>query len=160
MKANQKHSPMIDETNITFNKCGSESDLKKLYDYDVDVFAEAGDFEWSLKNLRKEKNDGWDIYSVSLSNDNEIIAALFVKKDGADLLTKNTSVKISHQGKGISHRIKEFFENKAIENHSKNIIHFCAVDNFRNIALNESHGYVRDSVVNKGEVIKWRKKMT
>ena len=53
-----------DEIKINFKKVSSKADLQEVYNYDVDVFAEAGDFEWSLKSLEAEKSNGWDIYSV------------------------------------------------------------------------------------------------
>ncbi len=144
---------------LEFSMCETEADLKKVYDYDADVFAESGDFVWSLQNLKKEQKSGWRIYSVTSEEDKEIISALFIKDDGDKLLTKNTSLKMSHQGKGISHKIKEFFENEAKKEKKAEIYHFCAVDNFRSIALNESHGYERLECVKNGEVIKWGKKL-
>ncbi len=144
---------------LVFKKCETEDDLKDVYDYDADVFAEAGDFEWSLKNLKQEQTEGWDIYSVTFKAEKEIIAALFMKKDGKALLTKNTAVKMSHKGLGVSHKIKEFFEQKAREDKFSNIVHFCAVDNFRNIGLNESYGYDKVDTRKNGEVLQWEKKL-
>lgn len=143
---------------LRFIKCNSDDELKKLYNYDVDVFAEAGDFDWSLENLKKERKQGWEIYSVE--NNNEIIAAVFLKFEKDQLSTKNTSIKMTYQGKGYSHRIKDFYEHLARTHQVKSIIHFCAVDNFRAIALNESHGYKRVKTHKNGEVVEWEKKLT
>ena len=142
---------------LRFIKCNTEDDLKKLYNYDVDVFAEAGDFDWSLNNLKKEKKQGWEIYSVELSD--ETIAAVFLRFDKDLLATKNTSIKMTFQGQGFSHRIKDFYEHLARSHNMSSILHYCAIDNFRAIALNESHGYVRLRTLKSGEVIEWEKKL-
>ena len=143
---------------LTFESCINETDLKKVYNYDVDVFAEASDFVWSLKSLKSEQKKGWSIYSVTSSEaNNEIVAALFIKEGEKELMTKNTAIKMAHQGKGVSHQIKQFFEKQAKTSKMKNIVHFCAVDNFRTIALNESHGYKKVDVLKNGEIIKWQK---
>lgn len=143
---------------LRFIKCNSDEELKKLYNYDVDVFAEAGDFDWSLENLKRERKQGWEIYSVE--NNNEIIAAVFLKFEKDLLATKNTSIKMTYQGKGYSHRIKDFYEHLARTHQVKSIVHYCAVDNFRAIALNESHGYKRVKTHKNGEVVEWEKKLT
>ena len=142
---------------IRFIKCHTDEELKKLYNYDVDVFAEAGDFDWSLENLKKEKKQGWEIYSVEQHH--EIIAAVFLRFDNDKLETKNTSIKMTFQGQGFSHRIKDFYEHLARAHKVSSIIHYCAVDNFRAIALNESHGYKRVQTLKNGEVIEWEKKI-
>lgn len=152
-----KNDHEIENHKINFIKCDSESDLKKIYSYDVDAFALAGDFEWSMQNLLNEQKQGWEIYSVVRGN--EIISALFVKKEQNSLLTKNTPIKISYQGKGYSHLIKEFYESKAKSLKASRILNYCAVDNFRNIALNESHGYKKVAVLHNGEVLEFEKKV-
>ena len=143
------------QDNLKFLKCQSEADLKRLYQYDVDVFAEAGDFEWSVVNLKQELENGWEIYSVELNS--EIIAAVFIKFQTDILLSKNTSLKMPYQGHGFSHRMKEFFELFAKSHGAKEIHHYCAIDNFRTIALNESHGYRRVGTQKNGEVLEWKK---
>jgi len=145
---------------VTFKKCKTEEHLDKLYQYEVDVFAEAGDFEWSLQNLIDKKENGWDVYSVNMENEEDIVAALFIKKEKGELLTNNTSVKMSHKGLGISHKIKEFFEDTAKNQKVDSIVHFCAVDNFRTITLNENYGYKRVGITHSGEVIKWQKNIS
>jgi predicted GNAT family acetyltransferase len=144
-------------SNLAFNKCKNKNDLRDVYRYDADAFAETSDFEWSIASLEKEQAEGWDIYSVSV--DSEIIAACFLKNDGKTLHTKNTSVKISYQGQGVSHLIKEFYEKCAREQKAKEIINYCAVDNFRNIALNESHGYSKLPGDKNSEIVLWKKKI-
>lgn len=151
----KKDSPKTNPYTLRFVKCNSEEELKKLYNYDVDVFAEAGDFDWSLENLKKEKKIGWEIYSVEQNN--EIIAAVFLRFDDDSLATKNTSIKMTFQGQGFSHRIKDFYEHLARTHKVSAIIHYCAIDNFRAIALNESHGYKRIKTLKNGEVIEWKK---
>jgi RimJ/RimL family protein N-acetyltransferase len=157
-KAEDKKSPkkaVQNPNTLRFIKCNSDDELKKLYNYDVDVFAEAGDFDWSLENLKKEKKQGWEIYSVEQNN--EIIAAVFLRFDEDSLATKNTSIKMTFQGQGFSHRIKDFYEHLARAHKVSSIVHYCAVDNFRAIALNESHGYKRVKTLKNGEVIEWKK---
>jgi RimJ/RimL family protein N-acetyltransferase len=141
--------------NLKFVKCHTEEQVKRLYQYDVDVFAEAGDFNWSIENLRLELSQGWEIYSVELNT--EIISAVFIKFEGDILHTKNTSLKMPYQGQGLSHRMKEFFELFAKSHGAREIHHVCAVDNFRAIALNESHGYKRVGTQKNGEVLDWKK---
>jgi RimJ/RimL family protein N-acetyltransferase len=140
---------------LRFIKCSAESELKELYRYEVDVFAEAGDFEWSVENLKKEKKQGWEIYAVKIGQ--EIMAAAFLRFEDSILFTKNTSVKLAYQGQGYSHRIKEFYEHIARSHEVKKILHYCAVDNFRAIALNESHGYKKVQSLKGGEVWEWEK---
>lgn len=142
---------------MRFVKCSKEKDLKELYLYNVDVFAEATDFVWSLENLKREREGGWDIYALFISG--EIVAAAFLRFADNVMYTKNTSLKMNYQGKGFSHRIKDFFEHMAKSHQVKEIVHYCAVDNFRAIALNESHGYIRGRSLKNGEVVEWRKKM-
>jgi RimJ/RimL family protein N-acetyltransferase len=140
-----------------FKLCKNDSDLKEVYRYDADAFAETSDFEWTIASLKKTQEQGWDIFSVSL--DQEIIAACFTKITGKSLHSKNTAIKLSFQGMGISHQIKEFFEDYAKKNKLTSIINYCAVDNFRNIALNESHGYIKLPAEKNSEVIQWKKKV-
>jgi RimJ/RimL family protein N-acetyltransferase len=143
---------------LYFKHCTDSKDLRDVYNYEVDVFAEAGDFLWSLEALEDEINRGWKIYAVRCDESgDEIISVLFVKLKQGDYFTKNTSLKLNFQGKGISHSIKEFFEMMALKTKAKNIVHFCAVDNFRSIALNESHGYLKIDCIKNGEILKWKK---
>jgi len=151
-------SDVKESKTLRFIKCHNEADLKRLYNYDVDVFAEAGDFEWSLENLKKEQKQGWEIYSVEMNG--QTIAAVFLKFDGDNLLSKNTSLKMTYQGQGISHRIKDFYDHLAHSHQVKYITHFCAVDNFRAIALNESHGYEKVKCHKNGEVVEWKKTLS
>ena len=53
---------------------------------------------------------------------------------------------------------EEFYEEIALEKKIKKIINLCPVDNFRTIALNESHGYSRTGLTHQdGEIVEWEK---
>ncbi len=128
---------------LVFNEVTKSDDIKKVFDYNIDAFSDSPDFKWTLDDIKKEVKDGWHLYSVILNG--EIISAAFCKLEGEVLHSKNTSIKIQHQGSGFSHRIMEFFESRAKELKSSSIVHYCSIDNFRQYALNESHGYVKTS---------------
>ncbi len=147
----------IDIHHLSFEACQGDDQLQEIYNYEVDVFAEAGNFDWSLENLKSQLDDGWKIYSVRAGD--EIIAALFLKHQDGTLYTKNTSMKLAYQGLGFSHRIKEFYEEQAKKYKAKTILNDCAVDNFRTIALNESHGYQKVQTLGNGEITRWQKKI-
>ena len=88
----------------------------------------------------------------------EIVAACFYKKEDDSLLTKNTGLKINHQGSGYSHAIKEFFEREAKKLGCSRLIHYCRIDNFRTYSLNESHGYKKTgNSFQNGQVVEWAK---
>lgn len=124
---------------LTFKKSKSESDIQEIYQHNIDAFSDSPDFKWTLDEIKNEVAEGWELYSLIV--DNEIVAALFFKIEGQALLTKNTAIKSDHQGAGLSHVIKEFFEKKARELKLKQIYHYCRIDNFRMYSLNESHSY-------------------
>ena len=126
---------------LKFEKIKSHSDIEKVYNYDVEVFTETPDFDWTLDSIKDEVKDGWQLYAVTLGE--EIVAAAFMKEEGGALLTKNTPIKMIYQGNGYSHRIKDFFEDMAKEKKTPKVFHYCSSHNFRMIALNESHGYER-----------------
>ncbi len=110
-----------------------------------------------MENIKKERKNGWKLYSVSTGN--EIVAALFLKHDDETLFTKNTPIKIAFQGNGFSHRIKDFYEREANRLQLQRVVNYCPVDNFRMIALNESHGYRKTGNMigtNKG-IDEWEK---
>ena len=112
-----------------------------------------------IKTLRKkELKNGWEIFAVRYKED-EIIAAILIKKEGNALLTKNTTVKAHHQGLGYNHQIKDFFELRARELKTEEIHHFCRIDNFRMYSLNESHGYKKLDECSDGDehVVEWVK---
>jgi predicted GNAT family acetyltransferase len=144
---------------ITFKKAKSEKEIKAIFDYNIDAFSDSPDFKWTFEEIKKEVGEGWELYSMML--DNEIIAALFYKIEGQSLLTKNTAIKITHQGSGFSHKIKEFIEKVARDNKLKRIFHYCRIDNFRMYSLNESHSYKKtpNKFGPEGLVVEWVKEL-
>ncbi len=142
---------------LTFKKAKTEKDIKVIYDYNIDAFSDSPDFKWSFDEIKKEVADGWELYSLSCEA--EVVAAVFYKIEGDALQTKNTAIKIEHQGAGLSHSIKEFFEKVARENKLKRIFHYCRIDNFRMYSLNESHQYKKTprKLGPEGLVVEWVK---
>jgi hypothetical protein len=145
--------------NVNFKKAKSEKDIKSIHDYNIDAFSDSPDFKWTLDEIKKEVADGWELYSLMLGE--EILAAVFFKIDGKSLLSKNTAIKITHQGSGFSHTIKEFFEKMARDNKLKQIYHYCRIDNFRMYSLNESHKYKKTprKFGVEGLVVEWVKEL-
>lgn len=143
---------------LTFHKANKESEYKAIYDHNLDAFTDTPDFKWSLSEIKKEVKDGWELYSVRAGTD--IVSAVFLKKDKDSLLTKNTAIKMSYQGSGYSHQIKEFIEKKAKELKVKKIYHYCRIDNFRMYSLNESHSYRKtENKLDDGQIVEWVKKV-
>lgn len=142
---------------LTFKKAKNEKDIKLIYDHNIDAFSDSPDFKWTFEEIKKEVADGWELYS--LIDDAEIVAAVFFKVEDDSLLTKNTAIKIDHQGAGLSHAIKEFFEKVAREKKLKRIYHYCRIDNFRMYSLNESHQYKKTpkKLGPEGLVVEWVK---
>ena len=142
---------------LTFKKAKNEKDIKSIHDYNIDAFSDSPDFKWTFEEIKKEVAEGWELYS--LISDAEVVAAVFFKLEGDSLLTKNTAIKIDHQGAGLSHSIKEFFEKVARENKLKRIYHYCRIDNFRMYSLNESHQYKKTpkKLGPNGLVVEWVK---
>ncbi|MCB9062924.1 MAG: hypothetical protein H6622_15485 [Halobacteriovoraceae bacterium] len=145
---------------LKFIPAETDQDLQLIYDHNIDAFTDTPDFDWSLKDIKNEIKDGWSLFSVIEGE--EIIAAVFYKKDGKKLLTKNTSIKSNHQGSGHSHSIKEFFETKASELNLPTVIHYCRIDNFRMCSLNERHGYSKQPIKSGHNkmIIEWVKDLT
>lgn len=141
------------ETNTT------QDELKEIYNFNVEAFADSQDFAWTEENLANEVKNGWKIISAKI--DEDIVCALFMKKEEANLLTKNTPIKINHQGNGHSHTIKEFYEEYAKDNQLKSVYNYCPDDNFRMISLNEGHEYIRTGKTLDGnkKMIEWVKKL-
>ena len=122
----------------------------------IDAFTDPPGFQWSVKDIRNEIDQGWNLYAVELQG--EIIASVFIKVDSDSLKTKNTSVKMNHKGSGFNHQIKDFFELKARSLKKKTIYHYCRIDNFRMYSLNESHGYKKTQRVQPNpHVVEWVK---
>ena len=144
---------------LLFQLAKSEIDVKNVYEYNIDAFSESPDFNWNLDEIKKEIDSGWDLYSANINN--EVIAAVFLKKDKATLYSKTTSIKINFQGSGYSHKIKEFIEDSAKKMKAREIVNFCGIDNFRMYSLNESHGYVKTGrkLGENGQVVEWIKQI-
>lgn len=143
---------------LIFRKASKDKDVKDICGYTLDAFSESPDFDWSLSGIKQEIKNGWELYGVY--SEDEIIAAAFIKSKASDLLTKNTAIKVTSQGSGYSHKIKDFFEKMAKQKGSKQIYHYCSIDNFRMYSLNERHNYKKtDSNLNEGKLIEWVKKV-
>ncbi|OIQ17799.1 MAG: hypothetical protein BM556_10235 [Bacteriovorax sp. MedPE-SWde] len=142
---------------LSFVQATKDAEIKNVFDFNIDAFSDSPDFKWTLDDIRREVKDGWQLYSVNLGE--EIIAAAFCKFDNSELHCKNTSIKMQHQGSGFSHRIMDYFEEQASFLKAAKIIHYCAIDNFRQYSLNESHGYVKSSkkLGRKGHTTEWVK---
>jgi len=142
---------------LNFVKASSDKDIKNIFDYNIDAFSDSPDFKWTYEELKNEVNNGWELFSVNLGE--EIIAALFFRLDEGVLYSKNTAIKMNYQGSGYSHKIKDFFEEKAIDLKASEIHHYCRIDNFRMYSLNESHGYYKTSkkLGDNGQVVEWKK---
>jgi len=142
---------------VKFQRAQSEADVKSVYEYNIDAFSESPDFSWNLDEIKKEIESGWDLYSANIND--EVIAAVFLKKERATLYSKTTSIKMTFQGSGYSHKIKEFIEDSAKQMKAKEIVNFCGIDNFRMYSLNESHGYKKTGrkLGNNGQVVEWVK---
>jgi RimJ/RimL family protein N-acetyltransferase len=126
---------------LTFKEAKTEEEVVNLSKFDIQAFTDTQDFSWSLDDIKKELKTGWKLFSVMA--DEEIVAAVLTKQDGETLFTKNTPIKMAFQGNGFSHQIKNFYEEEASRLNIKKVINYCPIDNFRMIALNESHGYKR-----------------
>ncbi|MCO4753450.1 MAG: hypothetical protein KC478_03160 [Bacteriovoracaceae bacterium] len=142
---------------LEFKKSESDQEIKDIFNFNAKAFAESQDFTWSEDNIKKEIKEGWKLYSVSY--DDDIVAALFLKKDDGTLLTKNTPIKLIYQGNGFSHKIKDFYEKVAKENSMKRIVNYCPSDNFRMISLNEGHDYTKTGKTfgPHDEILEWEK---
>ena len=131
----------LDKTALIFKEAKKEEEVVNISKFDVQAFTDTQDFSWTLDNIKKEVKTGWKLYSVI--TEDEIVAAVLVKRDGDTLHTKNTPIKMAFQGNGFSHQIKNFYEEEAKKFQIRKVVNYCPVDNFRMIALNESHGYKR-----------------
>jgi predicted GNAT family acetyltransferase len=147
----------MEEKNLIFKEAKKEEDFVNLSKFDIQAFTDTQDFSWTLDNIKKEVKTGWKLFSVI--TEGEIVAAILLKKDGDTLFTKNTPIKIAFQGNGFSHKIKNFYEEEAKKSQLHKLVNYCPVDNFRMIALNESHGYKRtgNSLGLGQNIIEWVK---
>lgn len=154
---------------LKFKIAKNTKDLEKIVNYDVEAFSDTAGVEWSMEGLKKEMKEGWEVYSVWAEEglvdekaSKEIMAVLFVKVEDKVLHTKNTPIKMSYQGQGFSHLIKEFFEDMAKKGKFKEIVSYCLLDNFRAISLNETHGYTRKKEFQSEDgktYLEWSKKL-
>ncbi len=143
---------------LEFRAATKDDQFLEIYEHNLDAFTDSPDFSWNLEQIKKEVKDGWKLYGVYYED--EIIAAVFLKKQGDDLLSKNTALKMSHQGSGFSHQIKEFIEDQAQKFKAKRILHYCRIDNFRLYSLNESHGYHKTAnKLDGGQIVEWEKQV-
>lgn len=142
---------------LEFKEAKKEEDVINLSKFDIQAFTDTQDFSWNLENIKKEVQTGWRLFSVMAEG--EIVAAVLMKQDSSALLTKNTPIKLAFQGNGFSHQIKYFYEEEAKRLNINKVFNYCPVDNFRMIALNESHGYKRTgkSFGVSNNIIEWEK---
>lgn len=142
-----------------FKKAKTEKEIQAIVDYNIDAFSDSPDFKWTFEEVKKEVSEGWELFSLMEST--EVLAAVFYKIEKESLLTKNTAIKVTHQGSGYSHIIKEFFEKVARDHKLKKIFHYCRIDNFRMYSLNESHQYKKTDkkIGEDGLVVEWVKSL-
>ena len=69
---------------LRFKKASSNKDYQDIFNHTIDAFSDSPDFNWTIEEIKREVNDGWVVYSASVED--EIIAAVFIKKVGKDLL--------------------------------------------------------------------------
>lgn len=132
---------MEENKDLVFKEAKKEEEVVNLSKFDMQAFTDTQDFSWNLDNIKKEVKTGWKLYSVL--SEEEIVAAVLMRKEGDTLFTKNTPIKMAFQGNGFSHKIKDFYEEEAKRSQISRVVNYCPMDNFRMVALNESHGYKR-----------------
>ena len=130
---------------LSFKSTSKPKEVVEVFNYNSTAFSDSPDFPWTLESLERQIKDGWKLYSAKFGE--EVVAAIFAKPDKDRFLTRNTPIKITFQGNGFSHQIKEFLEEEARKGSFKKIVNYCRVDNFRGISLNETHGYKRTGAV-------------
>ncbi|MBT3980752.1 MAG: hypothetical protein HOE90_05315 [Bacteriovoracaceae bacterium] len=126
---------------LEFEPIEKSDQLEDLYDFNDQVFSAFADIVWTVDGLQEQMDENWEL--ISVMHNNEIVAAVFLKEDDGRLLSKHTPIKLAFQGNGFSHLIKEFIEKSAKERSLTSVVNFCRVDNFRNVGLNETHGYIK-----------------
>lgn len=147
----------MSQVKLNFQLGKSDEHIEEVFNFNVRAFADSQDFTWTKENIKSEIKKGWDLYSAKV--DKEIVCALFTKKDGDKLLTKNTPIRIDFQGYGFSHLIKDFYEQMASKSGVHEIFNYCPEDNFRMISLNEGHDYIKTGKVfgPKNNILEWVK---
>ena len=141
---------------LSFQLAKTQQDLRQVHAHNMSAFFDEDEFPWSFQWLEKMHHDGYSIYQVKC--DGETIAALFTKKTKRGLLSKHTPIKLNFQGNGLSHQIKDYIETLATKAKCGDIFHYCAMDNFRMAALNESHDY-RKTGQRDGNIVEWHKSL-
>lgn len=146
-----EHLPLV------FQEAKSDKEIEAIFYHNISAYFDSEEFDWTVPWLKGLKKSGWRLFGVHLED--EIIAAFFVVLEDGMLTSKQTPVKMNHQGQGVSHRIKHQIEIVAKESKVKSIINICAIDNFRMVALNESHGYKKtgNHPENKKTLVEWLK---
>lgn len=146
---------------LKYNLCKSEEEIRQLYNFNTDAFSGMADLNWSMDDLKSEVKKGWGLYATTCdtTEGEAIVAAFLIKIEGKILFSKNTPIKIDFQGKGLSHIIKEHYEDLAKQKNLNRIIHYCKNDDFRAISLNETHGYALTGkkIGEKDDVLEWAK---
>ena len=145
---------------VEFKLAKTKKDLGEIYNYNMSAFLDEDEFPWSLPWIEAQDREGHDIYQVKYRG--EVVAALFTRVTKKGLLTKQTPIKFNVQGLGLSHKIKEYAEVLAKKAKKKDIFNYCAIDNFRMAALNESHGYKKTSggvLEGGGTIVEWHKSL-
>ena len=147
----------MSEEKLQFKLAKNKKDFQKVYEYNLSVFLDEDEFPWSLKWLEEQHKNGYDIYLVEYGG--EVMAALFVKVLQRGLFSMQTPLKLNFQGMGLSHQIKEYAEVLARQANLRDIYNYCAIENFRMMALNESHGYERTGrELPEKNLIEWHKR--
>lgn len=140
---------------LVFTPGKNKQEINRIFNFDANAFANAQDFDWTEENIKKEIQDGWQLYSVDYEGD--VVAAIFMKANKDTLYTKNTPIKLNYQGNGFSHQIKEYYEKIANEKGLHRIVNYCKADNFRMISLNEGHNYKKTERKLDDNIIEWEK---
>lgn len=146
-------------TKLKFEKSTTTNEITEIYNFNVVAFADSQDFAWTKDNIGNALKEGWELYSVKVEK--EIVCALFMKKEENALMTKNTPIRIDFQGNGFSHMIKDFYEDYAKNEGIDTVINYCPEDNFRMVALNERHNYVKTgrTIADKNTLVEWKKNL-
>lgn len=142
---------------LVFKLSASDQDIQDIQEFNAQAFAATEDFDWSMGSMKQEIKEGWNLYSVNC--DDDIVAAILMKEEGDALYTKNTPIKLTFQGNGFSHQIKEFYEEAARSAKLKKVYNYCPFDNFRMIALNEGHDYQKTGKTfgENEQIVEWEK---
>ncbi len=147
----------MSEKKLSFVPIKTNKEIENVYNFEVNAFADDHGVTWSEESIKEELEQGWDLYSANLGE--EIVAAVFVKRAGDTLFTKNTPIKLIFQGNGFSHQIKDYYEKTAHGLGLNRVVHYCPSENFRMISLNEGHDYKQtgNKLGKDNHIIEWEK---